>query len=116
MKNAEQMNRNMRDLLIEHIDQKPVPIIFCMSVPPAQRDRLASRYQTLLAASRYGYIKFDRHPAPRTSTITDSGRNALAKVLADWADAICRMEGGLDRLLPDVSGEIAEAKELRKLG
>lgn len=114
MKNAEQMNRNMRDLLIEHIDQKPVPIIFCMSVPPMQRDKVANRYRTLLAASRCGYVTFDRCPAPRTSTITEAGRDALAKAIADWADAICKINGGLDRLLPDIAPEISEPKKLRK--
>jgi hypothetical protein len=109
----DEMNRQMRDILIEHIDLLPLPVVHCMQAPPAERDRIANRHMTLAAAWRRGWVNFDRFPHPRQSTLTPAGRAALAEALGDWADALFR--AGLDRqLLPDVSGEIAEAKELAK--
>lgn len=100
----EQMNRLMRDLLIEHIDLKPIPVLDCMKAPTERRDAIAGRHHTLIAAWRRGFIEFDRHPAPQTSIITQTGRHALALALSDWADALSRSHYGLDRLLPDAPG------------
>ena len=114
-KRAIHMNYLMRDLLIEHIDLKPVPVIIG-NVPPHLREpAVTGRYNTLLAAWRSGYVQFDRYPAPRFSALTPAGRAALAESLANWAEALTRAsEGGLERLLPNVTGKIAEPEELDK--
>lgn len=114
--NTAEMNKRMRDLLIEHIDLRPVPIVEVMSVAPNQRDHMANRHLTMLAAWRRGYLSFDRFPSPRTSVLTVDGRHALAGALANWAEALHRAyDSGLNLLLPNVSREVSEPEELDKL-
>lgn len=72
----------MRDLLIEHIDG-PVPLD--RSIP--------YRTSRLFAARSAGLIRFDRPDRPRFSMLTVKGRQWLAEVLADWAEALTRAAG-----------------------
>lgn len=67
----------MRDLLIEHIDG-----------PQLYRISQNNRINRVRGAITLGYLVPDRISYPRNTSLTDKGRAALCKALADWADAI----------------------------
>lgn len=77
---APKFERVVRDVLIEHIDGGAVPF----SAPPHSRRRHA--FRVLILA---GYLTAEGPDmAPTRTTITDRGRNYLAKLIAAEAHAI----------------------------
>lgn len=81
----------MRDLLIEHIDG-PAPYIIS--------DR---RSRQVRAAVQLGYLSYGRGISPkrpRFTYINQRGREALAKALANWADALIRARYNRESLPP----------------
>lgn len=80
----------MRDVLIEHMDGAKVEMHQPVSDgldAVAQAIRLKV-FNALLAR---GMIKLDRRErSDRYTTITEAGREALAIILGDWADALRR--------------------------
>ena len=104
------ISRQMRDVLIDHIDGAPVEII---RVEIAKGDGLrardlALRLHTTTALLNRGWLKTrsDR----KATLMTDAGRAALAEVLADWADALTR---AYYRVLPPEPYSIESVKLLR---
>ena len=87
---TDELKSNTRDMLIRHIDGAQVPIL----VPVIRRGLPPGEWRTLQCLIDRGFIKFDRVPHPRYTVITDKGRHALAKALADWADALARTGHG----------------------
>lgn len=80
-----------RDVLIEHIDGRPVPIIVPTSVDPIDRPAMGCRYKATAALLKRGFLRTDGSGArPAATVITEAGRMKLASELADWADAIQR--------------------------
>jgi len=76
------INQLMRDVLIEHIDGSA-----SISV---EIDRSKPHFRTTAALIVRGFIRTDGSLRPRRTFITAAGRSALARALADWADAIVR--------------------------
>lgn len=90
-----QTNPNVRELLIEHIDGRPV-LLSRHSPSPATTfgDRIAwtarSRMVRSLLDQKLLQSRVCADGVGMETVITEKGRAALAKALADWADAICR--------------------------
>jgi hypothetical protein len=99
------VSRETRDILIEHIDG-PCQVIACGDHAACAR---LNRVRGLVS---HGLLRWDRPMRPRSSHITDQGRAALAKALADWADALTRTQIIIDHLRPAHSP--AESGEAQK--
>ncbi len=79
----------MRDILIEHLDGKRVPyIVRAKSRSFEDCHNSMGRHPTLRSAVSRGLLRVTGSP-PHT-VMTESGREALSKTLADWADALIR--------------------------
>lgn len=93
--------RDLRDALIDHLDGGEVD---WSTAPNKTRNRRALvvllRGQLIRLKSRYGAAADQR-----TTVITDLGREALSCLLADYADALTRVE-----LLRDGNIEAARAR------
>lgn len=84
------MKPTIRDLLIAHIDG------------PAPYRAKYGYAQLVNSAVAGGLIRRDGCQNTKRTYITDKGREALAKMLADWADAIVRARFAQEALsLPD---------------
>lgn len=78
---AGSLRRTERDILIEHVDgSSDVPVQFSVS------DRQTARNRLILK----GLLRADRIDRPRKTIITEDGRQVLAYVLADYAEALVR--------------------------
>ena len=78
---ARALTQAQRELLIEHVDgSSSVEVAIVVSDRNAARKILLSK----------GLIRPDRHRPPKVTTITDDGRQVLAYVLAEYADALVR--------------------------
>ena len=85
------ISRQMRDVLIDHLDGCGVPIIRTSACNPGLRNfELAARINTTHALLLRRFIRPDEKINPTHTYITDSGRAALAAALADWAEALIR--------------------------
>lgn len=79
----------MRDVLIEHMDGRKVPV---------NRKAGSSYWRTMNSCLARKLIEYRRQRGkegthhPEFTVITDAGRSELAKALADWADALVRVE------------------------
>jgi hypothetical protein len=94
-----------RDILIRHIDGSSVVL----------GGELAIQRSSINAMIRRGLLRTSKVSKWRMETvITPKGRETLAAVLADWAEAILRAKWPTSLLLPDPTGKIAEAEELGK--
>jgi len=82
----------MRDLLIEHLDNKAVPIVRAVSAKDdgLVAQALAQRCKTMAALLNRGLLRTDGKIRARATIITETGRAELAEALADWADALSR--------------------------
>lgn len=84
------ISRQMRDVLIDHMDDRAVPIAEPMdAVDGLEAWSRRSRRGTIQALVRAGLLR----ERSRHTFITDAGRCTLAAALADWADAIVRLRG-----------------------
>lgn len=86
------LSRGQRDILIDHLDGIPVPIIRASGLSGLDANAAARRMQQTFALVGCGMLKTN-HGNKITSThttITDRGRAFLAEILADWADALVR--------------------------
>lgn len=77
------LTRDLRDVLIEHLDGKEVPL---SSVEPKSR-----RQRTFSVLRTMRMLRGVPEEMPRHTIITDKGRHELAKMLADYADAFLRI-------------------------
>lgn len=94
------LSERMRDLLIEHILEPQVPF---RKIGEGIRGEYQSRYALILA----GLILPVPFGSPAFTEITEKGRLELARALADWADALWRLEyEGDGRVKPLSEGEI----------
>lgn len=119
MKNLSTVQRSK---LVEHVPG-PVPVI------RSDRNKI-NDYLIVDALRRLGLVSMipRQSSIPTHSQLTPSGREAAAKILAEWADALVAM-GALEArpieivqylkrnsrlLLPHEASEIAEAEELNE--
>lgn len=79
-----EFSKILRDVLIEHLDGKPIKF----SLPHSVR-----RHAARILINRK-LLKGDRTFQPYHTVITDKGRAELAKMLADYADALFRVGYG----------------------
>lgn len=80
---------SVRNVLLEHIDGAGVLWTRNMAaIAPGQRHGVSARSRTLISLIARGWVKVDKREYPTRTYITDAGREALAKALADWADAL----------------------------
>ena len=90
-------NLNVRDLLIEHMDGTPVTIKFYSRTDPSithgERAAMAGKRRIIGQLIFQGYLKTTRceDGIGMETVITDKGRLALARALANWADALCKV-------------------------
>jgi hypothetical protein len=70
---------DLKNFLIDHID-KDVPI---------HKDDFR-RWRRQLALVRRGYLRFDRSSFPTMTKLTEGGRDALCRALAEHADVLVR--------------------------
>lgn len=100
------INRTLRDLLLEHIDG---PVVVN-----------ASRFKlTRHVAIREGLIRSDLRGLrtvlpdgsirPRTTHLTEKGRETLARALAEWAECLIAAERARDALLLEALRNAREA-------
>lgn len=73
------LTRAMRDVLIEHLDGREVRLVVGDS----------HRQKTMASLLDRGMVR-PSHLRQRHTVITEPGRIALAKALADWAEALVR--------------------------
>jgi hypothetical protein len=83
------ISKVMRDVLIEHIDGRPVRI------KPAKTDRtehadqqLMVKRKTIHALIERGYLETVVNAKSCDTVITTKGREELCAALADWAEAL----------------------------
>ena len=95
-----ELRTNMRDILIEHMDGKQVVIRHLGG---------GGYWQTMNGLIARGLIRYDRTPHPRYTVITEAGRHALAKALADWADALSRAGCGVGENIDALIERLLEA-------
>lgn len=86
------LSRTQRDILIAHLDGAAVPIVRTWTFPDKIRNQeAATRFQSTEALIGRKFLKHaDNKITPSHTVMTDLGREALAKTLADWADALMR--------------------------
>ena len=99
----------MRDILIQHVDNRLVPIIQPLSVVDRkERERASQVWKSMVALINRGFIRPDRSTRggtvgpgmagpgtdrivrPTHTVITEAGRVALRKVLAEYAEILVR--------------------------
>lgn len=86
------ISRTMRDVLIDHLDCRAVPILRPSdSSGQDARDR-SVRHSVTEALIVRGLLRTDHRYKPQTTIMTEAGRAALAAVLADWAEAIVKAQ------------------------
>ena len=83
------LSRSQRDVLIDHIDRQ-VPIIRATIYHGVEARGAAARKITTLALLNRGFLQTDTKITPTHTMMTETGRNALASALADWAEALVR--------------------------
>jgi hypothetical protein len=83
-----------RDLLIEHLDGRPVALHSpTKDATLGARADMASRRRLVasLIARRFLCTRACADGVGCETVITEAGRAALAEALANWADALCRV-------------------------
>jgi len=82
----------MRDFLIEHLDQKPVPVIqtTVRGLSASEMVDHSHRARSRASAIRKRWLRITRDD--KHTIITEEGRAALAEALGDWADAVARAQ------------------------
>jgi hypothetical protein len=80
----------MRDMLIDHLDDKKVRVVEPGNFAGLDASKAAIRVQTTNALIARGWVRAGPGKHPRFTIITDAGRAALAKLLAEYADALTR--------------------------
>lgn len=88
-------NPSVRDLLIEHIDGRPVLMPRIVRTPEVTfGDRISATARTRLVRSllerKFLVSRVCVDGIGMETVITEKGRVALCQALADWADALCR--------------------------
>lgn len=81
------ISTQMRDVLIEHLDNQPVAVLIPTDTTDGlEASRRAARLRTTTVLVSAGLLRRKKHH----TVITEEGRAMLAKVLGDWADALAR--------------------------
>lgn len=81
-----------RDVLINHIDGRAVPLIrSALAFNGAEASRAQLNMMTTSALLRLRMLRTDGKIRPQTTFITEVGRAALVRALADWADAMTKV-------------------------
>ena len=94
------LSRPMRDILIDHLDGTRVPIIRNTAALSGEAAaKAAARYYTTGALLKRGLLRTDQHIPTRNTIITEAGRAALCEALANWAEALSRID---DHILPEL--------------
>jgi hypothetical protein len=110
------LSTSLRDLLIEHIDGRPVPLR-TYSRSTMMRSSSAP-YQSVAALIKRGYLeaRVGADGVPTETIITEKGRAALAAVLADMADAMRRIDAAAQERMSSTRkiGELIELLQQRR--
>ena len=105
------ISKAMRDVLIEHIDCRFVPLVRAHRGDKIKTARLTGRYTVILSLIRRRFLIWDRPAMPRATKITELGREALAEELADWAAAIALRDSKLEGLIARPVGAVDRESE-----
>jgi len=92
------ISATMRDILLQHVDGALVPIIQLTSIAdPMERERAGLIHRSMAALVNRGFIQPVRPNGKQTkvfrpthTVITESGRVALRKVCAEYAEVLVR--------------------------
>ena len=89
------ISRAMRDVLIEHLEGREVPIVH-RPLKGLEASEASIRRTTIQALINRGLLRTDNRSMSRVTIMTPNGRAVLTEILADWADALER--AGYERL------------------
>jgi hypothetical protein len=85
------ISRPQRDVLIAHLDGVAVPIVRnAAGVIGMTASEVACRFHTTGALIIRGLLRTDNKIKPTHTFITEEGRKIIARLLADWAEALTR--------------------------
>ena len=95
------LSSNMRDVLIDHLDGREVPIVRVSELKGFRGAAGGDRLRTTQALLARGFLKTNgarssayavqqHQKAPTHTTITEAGRRELCALLGEYADAIMR--------------------------
>ena len=83
----------MREVLIEHLDGRRVPVVV-FGHDSLAGPALGRRQLTIHALASRALLRFDGSTGrSKYTTITEAGRRVLGVALGDWADALQRARG-----------------------
>jgi len=86
------LSSKMRDVMIDHLDGRAVPIIRISELSGVEASRAADRHITTRALLLRGFLKPNSNQTknPVYTLITEKGRAELCALLGEYADAILR--------------------------
>jgi hypothetical protein len=84
------ISASMRDVLIAHLDGRKVPVIIVPKDDGMKAHRAACAASSTHALIVRGMLRPNTPRHPKYTIITDAGRAALAKLLAEYAEALIR--------------------------
>ena len=84
------LSSNMRDVLIDHLDGREVPVIRVSELSGIEASRRGDRILTTRALILRGFLKYpgSRSKAPTHTLITEAGRKELGALPAELMDAL----------------------------
>jgi hypothetical protein len=89
----------LRELLIDHLDGAEVALRAPSALKGMAAHAAAARYTLTMALIGRGWLRqMGSQARPTHTVITERGRDALAELLADYADALARAADFRDRL------------------
>jgi hypothetical protein len=119
------LSSNMRDVLIDHLDGREVPIMRVSELRGFRGAAGGDRLRTTQALLARGFLKTDGvqgRRAPVHTTITEAGRAELCALLGEYADALVRARFGMPpsgdgvSIVPAQRRRLAEAKDAARRG
>jgi hypothetical protein len=116
------MSASMRDILLAHVDNNPVPIIRPADVADALGAvRAGQLFKSAAALITRGLVRYTPPIKPTHTVITEAGRVALRKVLAEYAEILVRSGYRVEELrylaastLVHEPREVAETEDLQE--
>ena len=117
------ISATMRDILLQHVDGALVPIVQLTSIAdPMERERAGLIHRSMAALVNRGFIQPVRPNGKQTkvfrpthTVITESGRVALRKVCAEYAEVLVRAGRKVDDLRFEVLSRAALVDEPREV-
>ncbi len=118
------LSSKMRDVLIDHLDGRPVPLLRTSELSGVEAKRCADRWLTTRSLLLRGFLKHNSNgaKAPTHTLVTEAGRRELGALLGEYADAIVRARfemppaGDAVPTLPAPHRRLAENRALAAAG